>query len=187
MDRRKYYNLTLREAARQFEVGEDEVRHLVHRGALDARFVDGQWWVHLGPRRGEATLARLWHGTSKDRADVIVEHGFWPETLGKQIWFTTRELSARLHAIGRAQQRRSVPFLFECEVDLNMYSIFWRRSALIYVFHQPIGSEVIKSVQEINARPSGQCGDHEEFRPSGDSILDQQLPGGQWSGVCWIE
>lgn len=146
------HNVTFREAARQFEVAEREIQDLLQRGALEGFFRNGQWWVRLGPREGEDPLARLWHGTTNDRAVVIFEQGFWPETARKQVWFTTSEMSARLHGIGRAQQRRGRPVLLGCTVDLRKYPLFWRRSAQIYVFHQPLGAEVITSVQELDER-----------------------------------
>ncbi len=147
-----YYNVSLSEAARQFDVTEADVHSWVQRGALDGQFRDGQWWVHLGPRRGENTIVRLWLGTSKDRVEALVERGFWMVTRGKQVWFTASELRARLHAIGRARRRRSLPVLMSCEVDLERYRIFWRPSSLVYVFHQPLGPEVITSVQEVDER-----------------------------------
>ncbi len=152
LDDHNYYNLTLREVAQQFSVREEDVRALIQRGTLHAQYLDGQWWVHLGSWRGEKTSVRLWHGTSKDRVDWIAKHGLSTETRGKQLWLTTRELAARLHAIGRAQQRCSVPFLIGCEVDLEKYPIFWKRTQQVYVFHQPLGAEVIKSVQEVDER-----------------------------------
>ncbi len=152
LDDNNYYNLTLREVAQQFGVKEEDVRALVQRGSLHAQHRDGQWWLHLGPWRGEKTPVRLWHGTSKDRIDWIAKHGLSTETRGKQLWLTTREVAARLHAIGRAQQRFSIPILVGCEVDLEKYPIFWKRTLQVYVFHQPLGAEVIKSVQEVNER-----------------------------------
>lgn len=147
-----YYNVSLPQAARQCDVTEADVHSWVQRGALDGQFCDGQWWVHLGPRRGEETLARLWHGTTRDRVDTLVERGFWTVTNRKQIWLTRNELSARTHAIWRARQRRNPPVLVSCEVDLERHPIFCRRSSQIYVFHQPLGPEVIKSVQEVDER-----------------------------------
>ncbi len=152
LDDHNYYNLTPREVAQQFGVREEDVRGLVQRGSLQAQYRDGQWWVHLGPWRGERTPVRLWHGTSKDRIDWIMQHGLSTETRGKQLWMTTREVAARLHAIGRAQRRSSFPMLVGCEVDLEKYPIFWKRSLQVYVFHQPLGAEVIKSVQEVDER-----------------------------------
>ena len=138
--------------AQQFGVREEDVRALVQRGSLHAQYRGGQWWVHLGPWRGEKMPVRLWHGTSKDRIDWIVKHGLSTETRGKQLWLTTREVAARLHAIGRAQQRFSIPILVGCEVDLEKYPIFWKRTLQIYVFHQPLGAEVIRSIHEVDER-----------------------------------
>lgn len=152
MEEQEYFNLSLAEAARQFDIGEDDLRSLILRGALEGRFRDGQWWVRLGPRRGEETAVHLWHGTSKDRTEIIVEHGFSPETQGKQVWFTTSEVGARIHAIGRARRRRRTPMLLGCAIDLERYPIFWKRSPQVYVFHQPLGPEVIRSVQEVDER-----------------------------------
>ena len=147
-----YYNVPLAEAARQFDVAETDVRSWLQRGALDGQLRDGQWWVHLGPRRDEETVVRLWHGTSTDRVATLLERGFWTVTVGKQVWLTTNELRARLHAIGRAQRRDRVPVLVRCEVDLKRYPIFWKRSSQVYVFHQPLGPEVIKSIEEVDER-----------------------------------
>lgn len=147
-----YYDVSLPQAARQFDVTEAGVHLWVQRGALDGQFRDGHWWVHLGPRRGEKTIVRLWHGTSKDRVDTLIKHGFWMITKGKQIWCTTSEVGARIHAIGRAQRRRGLPVLVSCEVDLERHPIFWKRSSQVYVFHQPLGPEVIKSIQEVDER-----------------------------------
>lgn len=152
MNEGTYYNTNLLQAARQFAVRQDDVQFLIRRGALDAVFRDGHWWIHLGPRRGEVTLVYLWHGTSRDRVGAIVERGLRTETRGNQIWLTTNELRARVHAISRAQRRRGLPVLVGCEVDLGRYPIFWRPSRQVYVFHQPLGPEVVKSVQEVDER-----------------------------------
>lgn len=146
------YNVSLSQAARQFDVTEADVHSWVQRGALGGQFRDGQWWVHLGPRRGEKAIVCLWHGTSKDRVEALVDRGFWMVTGGKQVWLTTSELRARIHAIGRARRRRGLPVVMSCEVDLERYPIFWRRSSHVYVFHQPLGPEVITSVQEVDER-----------------------------------
>jgi len=147
-----YCNVSLAEAARRFGVAETDVRAWLSRGALDGQLRDGQWWVHLGARRGEEPLVRLWHGTSKDRVGALLERGFQTLTEGKQIWLTLSELRARIHAIGRAQRRYSAPVLVRCEVDLERYPIFWRRSSQAYVFHQALGPEVIKSIEEVDER-----------------------------------
>lgn len=147
-----YYNVALAEAARQFDVPETNVRSWLQRGALDGQVRDGQWWVHLGPGRGEEPIVRLWHGTSKDRVATLLERGFWTVTVGKQVWLTTNELRARLHAIGRAQRRHRAPVVVRCEVDLERYPIFWKPSSQVYVFHQPLGPEVITSIDEVDER-----------------------------------
>ena len=80
-----YYNVPLAEAAHQFDVAETDVRSWLQRGALDGQLRDGQWWVHLGPRRDEETVVRLWHGTSTDRVATLLERAFWTVTVGKQF------------------------------------------------------------------------------------------------------
>ena len=108
-DERDYYSVSLQETAQVFGIGVDEARYLLRRGALEARFREGKWWVHLGPRRGENRHVRLFHGTSGDRIDWIREHGLDTVTKGRELWLTASELRARKHAIGRSSVRKAVP------------------------------------------------------------------------------
>ena len=158
MDDSEYYNLRFEEMARQFGIREEEVRNLLKRGALDAQFREGQYWVHLGPRRGENRVARLWHGTSADRIDSILQCGLNTVSKGHEtpskstVWLTTSELRARKHAIGRSWDRDQLPFVVGCEVDLAINRLFWKPSPNLYVFCQPLGSEVIKTSEEVDER-----------------------------------
>lgn len=145
-----YYDTSLPEAAELFALRESELRAMIQRGALDARFASGQWWLHLGPRRGQEPRVRLWHGTSAERADWISDNGFQTVTQGREVWFTNKERYAREHAIGRARKRRSTPFSIACEIDLQTYPIYWKASAHIYVFCEPLGPETIHYIEKID-------------------------------------
>ena len=153
MDDCEYYNLSLEETAQQFGIRRGEVRHLLRVGGLDAKFREGQYRVHLGPRRGENRVARLWHGTSGDRIDSILKNGL--DTVsrgGREVWLTTNEHGARKHAIGRSWNRGQVPFVVGCEVDLSIHQLFWKPSLHVYAFCQPFGPEIIKTSEEVDER-----------------------------------
>ena len=131
---------------------EKEARALLERGALDAQLRDGQYWVHLGPRRGESRIARLWHGTSADRVDSILECGLDAVSRGRELWLTSSEKRARKHAIGRSWNRNQVPFVVGCDVDLMDNHLFWKPSHNLYVFCQALGPEMISVHEEVDER-----------------------------------
>ena len=147
-----YYSYTLAAAAEELDIKPDEVRDLIQRGALDGHLSQGRWKVHLGRRPGQPQVVTLWHGTSRDRAEMVLANGFETVTYGRQIWMTTREKYARGHAIGRAQQRHSEPRVLRCEVDLDRYPFFANRSESIFVFYQSLGKEVVQQVDEVDPR-----------------------------------
>ncbi len=153
MEDRAYYSISVEETAREFCVGEEEVRQLIRRGGLDAQVREGQYWIHLGPWKREDRLAQLWHGTSGDCIEPIIHHGLQTVSRGgREAWLTSSERWARKHAIGRSRVRNQVPYVVACEVDLLSHWLFWKPSPQVYAFRQPLGPEVIKSWEEVDER-----------------------------------
>lgn len=146
------HSVSVAEAAEEFGVSEQTIYGWLKRRALGGQFRERAWWVHLGPQPGEGEIVRLWHGTTADRIEALRAHGLQTATDGRQLWLTTNECRARRHAISRARRRETTPVLVECTVDLRRYAIFWRRSSHILVFHEPLGPEVIVSIQEVDER-----------------------------------
>ena len=98
-----YYTHTVQEAALEFEVPLREMRSMLNTGLFELIHHNGKPRIHLGPRRGQPVTVQLWHGTSLDRARLILDGGFDNVTQGRQVWLTTRDSYARKAAIRRAE------------------------------------------------------------------------------------
>ena len=102
-------------------------------------------WISRFIDTGPNTVS-LWHGTTEDRARLIMEQGFRRPGKSPVIWFAKNFTIAFGVAKGRAQARNRMPVVISCEIDLKKYSASKSSNFQIYVFPSPIGREVIRSV-----------------------------------------
>lgn len=91
----------------------------------------------------------LWHGTTKSRAESILEEGFRVKRGKKQrrIYFAGRQRMAHGIAQRRATDQDDLPVVIRCSIDLSRYDDYERRGNAVYAFrHECIGSDVIEEV-----------------------------------------
>ena len=149
--------LSLEQTSRYFDVSVKTVREWINSGLLQGGKIHGRWFVYFRESdrsyEEDTGFLELYHGTTKDCADNIEVVGFKPYTALKQIWFTKREGFARRHACGRAEMRNKIPVIFQCKIDKGKYRKFIRHGTHVYVFHMPVGPEVIQKVEVVRASP----------------------------------
>ena len=102
-------------------------------------------WISRFIDKGPNTVS-LWHGTTEDRARLIMEQGFRRPGKSPVIWFAKNFTIAFGVAKGKAQARNRMPVVISCEIDLKKYLASKSSNFQIYVFPSPIGKEVIRSV-----------------------------------------
>ena len=88
------YHLTVEQVAKRMDASPKKVRRLIQRGGLDAKQVDGRWMIRT-KRTGEhdqaeTSVITLWHGTTDDRAEIILNNGFKLKSKGRECWFGAR-------------------------------------------------------------------------------------------------
>ena len=94
----------------------------------------------------------LWHGTTKRRAECIVEEGFKVKRGRKErrIIFAGRPGMAHGIAQRRAGSEGDLPVVIRCSIDLSHYDDYERRGNAVYVFrHECIGRDVIEEVKGL--------------------------------------
>ncbi|MCZ6678785.1 MAG: hypothetical protein O7E52_16245, partial [Candidatus Poribacteria bacterium] len=150
-DTNKKRTMSIGGAAKHFGVSAKAIRQWISSGNLNAELVRGDWRVYLNHQDisdGADGIMELWHGTTEDRGEAIREDGFKVQgaPLRRGIWFTSRPDFARRVALGRGQQRGEIPVVISCAIDLGKYTKFRRPSLHVYVFHSPLGKEVIRDI-----------------------------------------
>lgn len=96
--------------------------------------------------RKEIDSVRLWHGTTKSRANSIFRDGF--EGYRGTIFFARRTKIPLAIAQRRAANEHDQPVVILCSIDLSRYHNY-RQRAGVYVFHHNhIGSEVVQEVMD---------------------------------------
>ena len=89
----------------------------------------------------------LWHGTTKDRAQAIMEEGFRAKKGSGKIWFSRNAAECRRIAQHRANQRGEEPVVFQCQIDLWDYDEYDRPNPNHYAFkHHTISNVVIDRI-----------------------------------------
>ncbi len=91
----------------------------------------------------------LWHGTTKSRAESILEEGFRVKRGKKErkIYFAGRPSMAQGIAQLRATSQNDLPVVIKCSIDLSRYDDYERRGNAVYAFrHECIYSDVIEEV-----------------------------------------
>lgn len=133
-------NLTIERYARDHGVEPHLISRLIPRGQ--------------GEQKKKRKNVALWHGTTDDRARVIIEEGFRAGgTRGKQswIWFTQNPSFARSHAMNRSEQCGSSPVVFQCNIDLRKYPHFSKNGPHYAFRHSCISQGVIRRVLCLEA------------------------------------
>jgi hypothetical protein len=95
----------------------------------------------------------LWHGTTRSRAESILQQGFRARKSKRhgQIYFTGRPGMARGFAERRARDEEDEPAVIMCSIDLSRYSDFERRGRAVYAFRCGcIASEVITNIDRLS-------------------------------------
>jgi hypothetical protein len=99
----------------------------------------------------------VWHGTSKSRAESILEEGFRPKSKkGKKarMFFTRNPAVARRYAQARARGESDRPAVIMCAIDLNEYDDYERRGQGVFAFRaEGIASEVVRNVRGARRQP----------------------------------
>ena len=127
-------SLTLEDFAIRYAVSPDDLRPYNPDLAVEANY----------------SIA-LWHGTSRARAESIMEEGFKPKKSGKSlIFFTQSPALARSYANNRARNERDYPALIMCSINLseyNNYEVRQLKGAVVYAFRSEcIASNVVSRV-----------------------------------------
>jgi len=127
-------SLTLEDFAIQYAMSPDELRPYDPNLAIEAEY----------------SIA-LWHGTTRARADSIMEEGFKPKRVGKsRIFFTQSSALARSYANNRAKNERDYPALIMCCINLgeyNNYEVRQLQGSVVYAFRSEcINSDVVNRV-----------------------------------------
>lgn len=144
-------SLTLEDFAAEYGVSADELRN--HVPDL-SREIDHS--------------ITLWHGTTRSRAESILQQGFRARKSKRhgRIFFAGRPGMARGFAERRARHEDDEPALIMCSIDLSHYSDFERRGSAVYAFRCGcIASEVITKIDRL----SGQRREKPEKQESAES------------------
>ncbi len=145
-------SLTLEDFAAEYGVSADELR--THVPDL-SREIDRS--------------VTLWHGTTRLRAESILQQGFRARKSKRhgRIFFTERPGMARGFAERRARDEEDEPAVIVCSIDLSHYSDFERRGNAVYAFRCGcIASEVVTKIEGV----SRQRREKSERQESAESI-----------------
>ena len=92
---------------------------------------------------------RLWHGTTKSRAERIRKDGF--DGRRAPVYFAQSPRIPRTIAQTRGAREHDQPVVIMCSIDPRRYDNYTRRGRGIYAFsHKCIGSEVVKEVMDAS-------------------------------------
>ena len=114
-------------------------------------------FINVDRNIGLKDVITVWHGTTVDRAEAIMEGGFKARArAGKKIWFTQKSREARKRAAQLAQSRGKAPVVFRCQINIGKYSEFDNPRPHHYAFkHSCIDKAVISSVAGMEADKEG--------------------------------
>jgi hypothetical protein len=138
-------SLTLEEFAIQYAVSADELRMYNSEMAME-----GDYYVSV------------WHGTTRARAEAIMEEGFKPKKAMKsRIFFTQSPSLARSYANNRARNEKDHPAVIKCSINLgdyNDYEVRQLKGAVVFAFKAEcidsvVVSKVIGRAKQDRQRP----------------------------------
>ena len=114
-------------------------------------------FINVNSKTGLKNVITVWHGTTIDRAEAIMEGGFKARVrAGKKIWFTQKSREARKRAAQLAQSRGKPPVVFRCQINIGKYSEFDNPRPHHYAFkHSYIDKAVISSVDGMEVDKDG--------------------------------
>ena len=152
--------------------------------------VEPKWirsFINVNSKTGLKNVITVWHGTTIDRAEAIMEGGFKARVrAGKKIWFTQKSREARRRAAHLAQSRGKAPVVFRCQINIGKYTEFDKPRPHHYAFkHSYIDKAVISSVAgmevEVEGKPSQKKDDKKELV---DIILTRTS--GKYGVLLWV-
>ena len=122
--------------------------------------VEPKWirsFINVGWNTEFKNVITVWHGTTIDRAKVIMTEGFKARgRAGKKIWFTQKSSEARRRAGQLAQSRGKAPVVFRCQINIGKYTEFDNPRPHHYAFrHSYIDKAVISSVSGLEVDREG--------------------------------
>lgn len=106
----------------------------------------------------EGLSIALWHGTTRARAESILEEGFKPKRAKKsRIFFTRSPALARSYANNRSKSERDYPAVIGCRIDLSRYNDYIQtelRGAVVFAFKcDCIASDTVNKVIGLSKHP----------------------------------
>ena len=150
--------------------------------------VEPKWirsFINTGWNTAFKNIITVWHGTTVDRAKVIMEEGFKARAT-KKIWFTQRLNEARGIAGRRSQSRSEPPAVFRCQVNIGKYTEFDKPRPHHYAFrHSHIDRAVISSVSGLEAEKGGKSTREKESREELVDIIITRTSG-KYGVLLWV-
>ena len=130
----------------------------------------------------------VWHGTSSDRAESIMQEGFNPPRgNGKSVWLTRDVREARGYAARRSRARNASPVVFCCEIDLSKYPKYRKPNPNHYVFKAAyLDPEVIHSVSGSNKKEKSRKSLTEKKNRDKSIDITVTQPSGKLGVLMWL-
>ena len=142
-------------------------------------------FINVDRNIGLKNVITVWHGTTVDRAEAIMEGGFKARgRAGRKIWFTQKSSEARRRAGHLAQSRGKAPVVFRCQINIAKYTEFDNPRPHQYAFkHSYIDKAVISSVAgiEVEDKPPQEKEDKKELV---DIIITRTS--GKYGVLLWV-
>ena len=176
--------------AEQFQKQAAQNPHLTLEEFAIRHGVEPKWirsFIYVNSKTGLKNVITVWHGTTIDRAEAIMEGGFKARVrAGKKIWFTQKSREARKRAAQLAQSRGKPPVVFRCQINIGKYTEFDNPRPHHYAFkHSYIDKAVISNVDgmevEVEGKPPQKKDGKEELV---DIILTRTS--GKYGVLLWV-
>ena len=106
--------------------------------------------------RKELDSVRLWHGTTRSRANSILRDGF--EGYRGIIFFARSTRIPLMVARRRAASEHGQPVVILCSIDLSRYNNYGQQGGVYAFRHNHIGSEVVEEVMDAVNRIAVEIG-----------------------------
>jgi len=141
-------------------------------------------WIRRFTNPGGNTVI-LWHGTTADRAKAIVTQGFRAtRNSSRKLWFTKNPNMACRIANRRARQRREIPVVISCEIDLGKYVLLGRPNQ-VFIFSSPVGKEVVRGISVVDEKRFRRHSKEAKAVPKFIGIAVTKTSGKQ-DVLCWM-
>lgn len=144
-------------------------------------------FINVDRNIGLKDVITVWHGTTVDRAEAIMEGGFKARArAGKKIWFTQKSREARKRAAQLAQSRGKAPVVFRCQINIGKYSEFDNPRPHHFAFkHSCIDKAVISSVSGLEVNGEDKFRQETEVK---EELVDIILTrtSGKYGVLLWV-